>query len=198
MQRGADALRLGGSWALTITQHMRRALGAALMSTYGRRGCVAPGTVLRLHVPDACRGSAATDPGISGWRCGCNASPPLGGGISVPSLSTWWSLSARWRPTRGDTVAGGARMTPAVLAWWQSAPTVVETGRQATVSIVAQGSRLQAATAVPGPAGSATHLPVCWTHGTRGAAQLTGWMRLQAVISKYNGMTISVSIAGAH
>ena len=131
MQRGADALRPGGSWALTITQHMRRALGAALVSTYGRRECVAPDTVLRLHAPDACRGSAATDPGISGWRCGCNASPPLGGGISVPSLSTWWSLSARWRPTRGDTVAGGACMTPAVLAWWQSAPAVVETGRQA-------------------------------------------------------------------
>ena len=65
---GPDALRPGGSWALTITQHMRRALGAALMSTYGRRECVAPDTVLRLHVPDACRGSAATDPGISGWR----------------------------------------------------------------------------------------------------------------------------------
>ena len=31
----------------------------------------------------------------------------------------------------GDTVAGGACMTPAVLAWWQSAPAVVETGRQA-------------------------------------------------------------------
>ena len=133
-EQGAARCGRAAAWGQLgpgTTQQLRRALGAALVLINDWLECAAPDTVLRLHVPDACRGSAATDPGISGWRCGCNASSPLGGGISVPSLCARWSLSARWRPRQGDTVAGGACMTPAVLAWWQSAPAVVETGRQA-------------------------------------------------------------------